>query len=648
MSTDTHQNKKAMIKVTAYKDIYEKRNGHHIPITAALSRIREGKSREKILAIRSTADPSAVDQLKKSLPSICFSGTFSERFDNKLIEHSGYICCDLDDIPHDELQDIKQKVAQLSYVYAVWISPRGNGLKFLVRIAKPEKHREHFAALTQYFQDISGKWDGSSVNESRVCFESWDEDIIIKDDVKPFTEIYTTVKEVNREIVDGDETFKRLLTWLTNKGKSFASGERNNFLFRLASACCRFGISEENCFYYCDSNFISGQSDFTKRECKIVIASAYRANASKSGSATFDKDVLVEKKSMQEVSLETPQEIYDETIRPADVIFADDVQDGIMSLYNNGYERLEGIGVREIDTHYKMKRGELTLLSGIGNMGKSQINKWMLLMHAVLYNRRFAIFAPEDNPAEEFYNDLIEIVLGADCVYSPEYPGKPRPTLGMYMAVREWVNDHFIFIHPEKSAPTPEYIRERFLELIIKKRVDGCIIDPWNQLTNNYELYGGRDDKYLEVQLAEFARFAQQNEVYMIIVAHPKSLKKVGEDYPCPDVFDLAGGAMWNNKCHNILIYHRPHNCSDVNSPVCEFHAKKIKKQKVVGKKGFSEFKFDFATRRYVFENNRDPMAEAVASRLSWAIWEKPYPKYTKHEEIIHTPLPANDDEVPF
>ncbi len=646
MNTDTHQERKAMTKVTAYKDIYEKRNGHFIPIEAALKRIRDGKSREKIIAIRSTADSSVVDQLKKSLPSICFSGTFTERFDNKIIEHSGYICCDLDEVDSDELADIKQKIAELSYVYAVWVSPRGNGLKFLVRIADPSRHREHFGALTKYFQDISGKWDTSSINESRVCFESWDEDIIIKQNVVPFKEVLVMNSEVTREIVETDETFKRLLTWLTNKGKSFASGERNNFLFRLASACCRFGISEENCFYYCDSNFISGQSDFTKRECKIVIASAYRANASRSGTATFDKDVLVEKQSMQEVSLETPQDLYDESIRPADVVFADDVQDGIMSLYNSGYEQLEGIGVREIDTHYKMKRGELTLLSGIGNMGKSQINKWMLLMHSVLYNRKFAIFAPEDNPAEEFYNDLIEIMLGADCVFNPAFPDKERPPLSLYMQVREFINEHFIFIHPEKSAPTPEYIRERFLELIIKKRVDGCIIDPWNQLTNNYELYGGRDDKYLEVQLAEFARFAQQNEVYMMIVAHPKSLKKVGDDYPCPDVFDLAGGAMWNNKCHNILIYHRPFNCSDVNSPVCEFHAKKIKKQKVVGKKGFSEFRFDFPSRRYIFENNKDAMAEAVRARQPWAIWERK-PK-TYEEKISHIHPSSNDDDVPF
>jgi len=612
-----------MTMITAYRDIYEKKDGKFISVDTALSRIRDGKSAEKINSIRSTNDRELVDQLKKSLPSMCFSGKFSERFDNKLIQHSGYICCDLDDVPADELQDMKTSIADISWVKAVWVSPRGNGLKFLVLIADPSKHREHFAALTEYFESTSGKWDTSSINESRVCFESYDPDIIVKESVEPFREIIVSKQESSREFVESDETFKRLLTWMTNKGRSFVSGERNNFLFRLASACCRFGISEENCFYYFDSNFISGQSDFTRKECKIVIASAYRANQGKAGSATFDKDVLVEKKSRAEVEIEVPESIYDETIRPIDVVFAEDIRNGILNLYQNGYEQVDSIGVKQIDHHYKMKRGELTLLSGIANMGKSAIGKWMMLMHAVLYGRKFAIFAPEDNPAEEFYNDYIEILLGADCVYNPSYPNSVRPSVNIYNLAMEFINEHFIFIQPEKSAPTPEYIRERFLELIIKKRVDGCVIDPWNQLTNHYDLFGGRDDKYLEVQLAEFSRFAQQNEVFLLIVAHPKGMKKLGDDYPCPDLFDLAGGAMWANKCHNVLIYHRPTNCSDPANPACEFHAKKIKKQKVVGKKGFSEFSFDIAKRRFTFEEGRDPMEEAVRSRLPWAVWKK-------------------------
>jgi len=611
------------MKATIYKDIYQKTGGYYVEIPKLLDRIRNGKSQKQVMLVRSTSDENARKQYKSNLPSVCFSGTFRERFDNCLIDHSGFICCDVDELPDLETTNaVKDTVFGEEFVYAAWISPSGNGVKFLVKIADPKRHRFHFDALTEYFKNLPGKWDTSSVNESRVCFESWDPDLYHKEECTAFAKLIETVKEQKREFVDTGDSFKKLLTWLSNKGKSFQKGERNNFIFRLAGACCRFGISQENCYYYCEQEFIAGDKDFSQRECKATIASAYRTNAPSAGSATFDRDVLVDKITSGEVEIELPSEIFDENIKPQDIIYARDVRVDIMRLYKNGYEQVEPIGVQEIDKHFKMKKGEVTLLSGIGNMGKSQIEKWFLLMHAILYNRKFAIFAPEDSPVEEFYNDYIEILLGADCVADAKLPNKKRPSEEIYQKAIEFVDTHFFFIQPEKATPTPEYIRERFLECIVKERVDGCIIDPWNQLTNRYDLVGGREDKYLEMQLAEFARFAQMNEVFFMIIAHPTKMAKKGNDYPCPDVFDLAGGAMWNNKCHNILVYHRPFNVSDPQNPQCEFHAKKIKKQKVVGKKGFSEFNFDMDTRRYKFAEGRDPVNEALRARMmDWTDW---------------------------
>jgi hypothetical protein len=164
----------------------------------------------------------------------------------------------------------------------------------------------------------------------------------------------------------------------------------------------------------------------------------------------------------------------------------------------------------------------------------------------------------------------------------------------------------FFYIYPKDNSPTPDYIKERFLEMIIKEKVDGCIIDPFNQLTNDYSIVGGRDDKYLEAILGDFDRFATLNQVYFLIVAHPKMMHKDGTgNYPCPDVFDLSGGAMWNNKMYNILVYHRPNHQQDPNSPVCEVHTKKIKRQKIVGKKGTIEMEYIRNKRRF-FINGED------------------------------------------
>jgi hypothetical protein len=109
--------------------------------------------------------------------------------------------------------------------------------------------------------------------------------------------------------------------------------------------------------------------------------------------------------------------------------------------------------------------------------------------------------------------------------------------------------------------------------------------------------------EYLESTLGDFNRFAQVNNVFFIIVAHPHALDK-GKDgnYPCPDIFDLNDGAMWNNKTDNILVYHRPFRQTDPQNPLAEFHSKKIRDQKVVGKPGFILVDYHWQTRRYLYD----------------------------------------------
>jgi twinkle protein len=181
--------------------------------------------------------------------------------------------------------------------------------------------------------------------------------------------------------------------------------------------------------------------------------------------------------------------------------------------------------------------------------------KWYQVLRAVIFNEKFASFPPEDYPIHNYYYELTEILLGMDCTEA----NPARPTEIEWNAAYDFIGQHFFYINPTDLSPTPEYIKQRFLELIIKEKIDGCDIDPFNQMTNDYKLAGGRTDKYLEVVLADFLRFAQQNNVYFWIIAHPTKLKKQADNnYPCPDVFDIMDGSMWNNKMSNILVYHRP------------------------------------------------------------------------------------------
>ena len=589
--------------ITIFSNIFSK-EPHYIEVDMALERIKTGsKSKERVLEIRTQIDRERANTLKQNLPSVCFSGKFTgERKDATIISHSGFICLDFDHI--EDLQEAKDTLSASEYCYAVWVSPSGNGLKMLVKIADGAKHRLHFAALKKDFPEI----DKSGVNESRVAYESFDPEIFINPKAAVYKKtLKTEFVEQQTQIENQQEIFDRIVVWLSNRGDAFVSGERNQFIFKLAAACCRFGIHELNTLNYCNTAFLRHDNTFSISECQKAIQSAYRANKQLFGNAIFESGKLIEKSTRAEVSFPTINpDIFDLEIRPKDVIFGEDVKEQAMNIYDSGYESVESMGIAELDEFFKLKRGEITLLSGIGNYGKSSLLKFILLMKAIKYDQKFALFSPEDCPASEFYHDLTEIYLGCDC--TPK--NKNRPTREEYNVAYDWISKHIFYVYPKTIAPTPEYIKERFLELIIKQKVDGCIIDPFNQLSNDY---GMRSDKYLETFLSDCSRFAQTNDIYLIIVAHPTKLKKSNGDdnYPCPDIFDIADGAMWNNKMDNILIYHRPEHQSDPMSSRCELHTKKIRRQKMVGKKGVLEFQLNRSIRRFTF-NNRDVMQEAL------------------------------------
>ena len=61
----------------------------------------------------------------------------------------------------------------------------------------------------------------------------------------------------------------------------------------------------------------------------------------------------------------------------------------------------------------------------------------------------------------------------------------------------------------------------------------------------------------------------------------------------------------------NILVYHLPQRQTDPLSTVCEFHAKKIRRRKVVGVIGDVSFEYSPRQRRYFF-NGIDYLSQII------------------------------------
>ena len=287
--------------VTIFKDLYTTSTPFYKDIAFILERIKTGKSKELVEAIRNEKNKEKRDALKIKLPAILFSGTFTNRNAKGLKDHSGYICLDFDKYESDKKMTAdRKKFEKDEYTFSVFTSPSGNGLKLIVKIPPVvENHKDYFIALEKYYN--SENFDIACKDVSRVCYESYDEKIYINTQSKEwnkFDEILGSSFIENSPIIvleDENEIISRLIKWF-DKNYSMTAN-RNTNLFILASAFNEFGVSQDSCKYYCQK-FI--QKDFTEKEIERTIRSAYsKVSAFRTKYFNDDKKVMQLRKDLK-------------------------------------------------------------------------------------------------------------------------------------------------------------------------------------------------------------------------------------------------------------------------------------------------------------------------------------------------------------
>ena len=281
--------------VTIFQNIKDTDTPFYRDVTVILNRIKEGASSTKdiVKRIRQEKDKSERNEIKQLLPAICFSGTFTKRTDSSLVEHSGLICLDFDGYQKQkELLQDKETLSKNKYVYAVFISPSGNGLKVLVKIpADQDNHTNYFKSLEKYFN--SPYFDKTSKNISRVCYESYDPLIHINAN----SSIWDTIEEpeyieVSRgrdkptiPITDENKIVDILVKWWAKK-YPMTEGQRNHNTYILAMAFNDFGINKSLASYVLNQY---ATSDFTISEIANTIESAYK-NRTNFGSKYYEDE----------------------------------------------------------------------------------------------------------------------------------------------------------------------------------------------------------------------------------------------------------------------------------------------------------------------------------------------------------------------
>lgn len=270
-------------QVTIFQSIKDTSTPFYRNVGVILGRIKSGASKELVKKIRAEKRKPERNELKKKLPAVCFSGKFTKRADSYLVEHSGLICLDFDGYTKSkDLLEDKENLCKNKYVYSVFVSPSGNGLKVLVKIpADADNHINYFNSLEKYFN--SQYFDKTSKNVSRVCYESYDPLIHVNENSSIWDTIeepeYTEVSKVKDSptipITDENKIVEILVKWWTKK-YPMMEGQRNHNVYILAMAFNDFGINKSLASYVLNQY---ASEDFSIREIATTIDSAYRHTA---------------------------------------------------------------------------------------------------------------------------------------------------------------------------------------------------------------------------------------------------------------------------------------------------------------------------------------------------------------------------------
>lgn len=264
----------------------------------------------------------------------------------------------------------------------------------------------------------------------------------------------------------------------------------------------------------------------------------------------------------------------------------------IETLYEEGERPGLSTGWRNLDEHYTVRPGEMTVVTGIPNSGKSNFMDALMVNLAREHAWSFAVFSPENQPVQNHISRLME-----KFAKQPFRPGPtPRMSHDRMREMLDWIDFHFAFVLSDNEDEwTIDHILKCAAALVRRRGIRGLVIDPWNEI-EHMRPDRMTETEYVSACLKKVRQFARKHQIHVWIVAHPAKLYRDKEGkYPVPTLYDVSGSAHFRNKADNGLVVWR--DLADPTQPV-EVHVQKIRFREV-GKLGVAKFKYDHVLADY-------------------------------------------------
>lgn len=296
-----------------------------------------------------------------------------------------------------------------------------------------------------------------------------------------------------------------------------------------------------------------------------------------------------------------------------------DYSDQVLNHHKSGQARGKEIGFHCLKDLITFKPKYTTYILGFPRAGKTEIHLEILFNLTEMHGDRHALMSPEIGGVEDVIAELVSKHLKKNFFKSANSYAATEKEI---IAAMNYLSEYFYVMDNDDK----DYDIDMFFDDCVKIEKDNKIklnttsIDPWNDLEENLDKFGGREDKYLAAALRKVRSKAKKHDWHNFIVTHAKDMPPIElkgvnkEKVICtaiPTLQSFAGGQVWSRRGFNVIGMWKPEKGAinrTTNLPFEDNQAmfKVLKsKPKGSGMLGFTYLYYDWKTNRYyeMYEN---------------------------------------------
>jgi hypothetical protein len=253
----------------------------------------------------------------------------------------------------------------------------------------------------------------------------------------------------------------------------------------------------------------------------------------------------------------------------------EDYDEYLQSVINGTLVHGMSTGIPSLDEYFLFKEGNLVMVNGHDNSGKSVVVWYLALLSAIFHGWNWIIFSSE-NTLGSFMRKMIQFYWGKTL------SGNWAMSNEEYLEAKTFIEDHFSLIKSEEDMFNYKDIINMTKKANKKKKYHAGMIDPYNSLKIDLSGFSKLSThEYHYEALSDLKFFGKKTGIGLFINHHAVTAALRAKDgekkYPvAPQKADTEGGGKVSNKADDFLTVHRVTQ-HPTEWMITEIHVRKVK-----------------------------------------------------------------------